>query len=216
MSNAKNQTSIRVLLADDHPALRVGLRVLLEQATDIVVVAEAGDGREALEKVEALRPHVAVLDCQLPEMEGAAVAAEIRWRGLPTRVLALSAYDDEKNVRGMVQAGAVGYVLKDEAPEAIVKAVQAVAKGEHWFSGRATARMAAWARGEHPRTADLTKRELDILRLLASGKTNKEIAHTLVVAERTVEFHVSNVLSKLGVGSRMQAAIWAKEHGLNT
>ncbi|MDP2662731.1 MAG: response regulator transcription factor [Dehalococcoidia bacterium] len=216
ISNAKNQTSIRVLLADDHPALLVGLKMLLEQTSDIVVVAEASDGREALEKVEALRPQVAVLDCHLPEMEGAAVAAEIRRRGLPTRVLALSAYDDEKNVRGMVLAGAVGYILKDEAPGAIVFAVQAVARGEEWFSRKVATSLAAWARGKQPGTADLTRRELDILRLLASGKTNKEIAHTLVLAERTVEFHVSNVLSKLGVGSRMQAALWAKERGLGT
>ncbi|MBI4758948.1 MAG: response regulator transcription factor, partial [Chloroflexi bacterium] len=108
--------TIRVLLADDHPALRVGLRVLLEQAPDIVVVGEMGDGREALAQIEALRPEVIVLDCQLPGMEGTAVAAEVRRRGLPTRVLALSAYADERYVRGMIEAGAVGYLMKDEAP----------------------------------------------------------------------------------------------------
>lgn len=202
------------MLADDHPALRVGLRVLLEQASEIIVVAEAGDGREALDKIEVLRPDVAVLDCRLPEMEGTAVAAEIQRRGIPTRVLALSAYGDEKNVRGMVLAGAVGYLLKDEAPEAIVRAVKAVARGEGWFSREASARMAAWARGEQPETANLSERELEVLRLLASGKSNKEIAHTLVVAERTVEFHVGNVIRKLGVASRLQAALWAKEHGM--
>ncbi len=216
MSSAKNETLIRVLLADDHPALLVGLRVLLEQASGIVVVGEASDGREALEKVEALRPHVAVLDCHLPEMEGAVVAAEIRRRGLPTHVLALSAYDDEKNVRGMVLAGAVGYLVKDEAPGTIVFAIQAVARGEEWFSRKVATSLAAWAREKQLEATDLSKRELDVLRLLASGKTNKQIANTLVLAERTVEFHVSNVLSKLGVSSRMQAALWAKERGMAT
>lgn len=204
---------IRVLLADDHPALRVGLRVLLEQASDVEVVAEAGDGREALEMIEALRPDVAVLDCQLPEMEGTEVAAEIRRRGLQTRVLALSAYRDERYVRGMLAAGAVGYLLKEEAPRVIVAAVQAAAGGEGWFSPEVAAKVEAWARGERSEQAVLTERELEVLRLVAKGRSNKEIAQALKVAERTVEFHVSNILSKLSVASRVEAAVWAKDHG---
>lgn len=202
--------TIRVLLADDHPALRVGLRVLLEQAPDVRVVGEAGDGREALDQVARLRPTVAVLDCQLGGLGGVEVAAEVKRRRLPTRVLALSAYSDEKYVRGMVEAGAVGYLMKEEAPGAIVAAVRAAARGEGWFGPA----VAGWLRGELPGQSDLTEREVAVLRLVVEGRTNKDIAHRLKVAERTVEFHVGNVLRKLGVASRVEAAVWAREHGL--
>ncbi|MGQ9804214.1 MAG: response regulator [Anaerolineae bacterium] len=204
--------AIRVLLADDHPILRLGLRVLLDQAPDVEVVGEAENGEEALTLIEALVPDVAVLDCQLPGIEGTQVALEIQRRGLPVRVLALSAYDDERYVRGMLEAGAAGYLLKDEAPEMIVVAVRAAAQGEGWFSARVAAQVAAWARGERP--AGLTEREMEVLRLVAEGLSNKEIAQALNVTVRTVEFHVSNALGKLGLTSRVEAAVWAKEHRL--
>lgn len=208
------QVKISVLLADDHPALRVGLRVLLEQG-QVAVVGEVGDGRQALAQIVALRPDVAVLDCQLPEMAGTEVALEVQRLGLPTRILALSAYSDEKYVRGMIAAGAVGYVLKEEAPEVIVAAVQAAATGQSWFSPAVAAQVAAWARGERPGRAELTEREHEVLRLVARGKTNKEIALALQIAERTAEFHVSNILSKLGLASRVEAAVWANQQGLD-
>ena len=203
---------IGVLLADDHPTLRLGLRVLLDQAPDVEVIGEAEDGEEALALIEALMPDVAVLDCQLPVLEGTEVAQEIRQRGLPVRVLALSAYDDERYVRGMMEAGAVGYLLKDEAPETIVAAVRAAAQGEGYFSPPVAAKVAAWARGERP--AGLTEREMEVVRLVAEGMSNKEIAHKLKVKKRTVEFHVGNILRKLGVASRVEAVVWAKEHGV--
>ncbi len=204
--------TIRVLLADDHPTLRLGLRVLLDQAPDVEVVGEAEDGEEALALIEALVPDVAVLDCQLPGLEGTEVAQEIRRRGLPVRVLALSAYDDERYVRGMLEAGAVGYLLKDEAPETIVAAVRAAARGEGYFSPAVTAKVAAWVRGERP--AGLTKREVEVVRLVAEGMSTKEIAQALSVSVRTVSFHVGNILEKLGVASRVEAAVWAKEIGI--
>ncbi len=123
-------SSIRVLLVDDHPALRMGLHIVLEQAPDVHVVAEAGSGQEALALIQALRPDVAVLDCQLPDMPGSQAALELRRLGLATRVLALSAYTDDAAIRGMVVAGAAGYLLKEEAPAAIVEAVRAAARGE--------------------------------------------------------------------------------------
>ncbi len=138
---------IRVLLADDHPPLRVGLRLLLEQAPDIKVVGEAETGLEALELIEELEPDVVVLDCEMPEMDGIAVAREVQQRGLPVRVLALSAYDDPRYVRGMVQAGAVGYLLKNEAAEVIVAAVRA-AERESYFSPSVTNELLALVRGE--------------------------------------------------------------------
>ncbi len=138
------------------------------------------------------------------------MAQEIRRRGLPVRVLALSAYDDERYVRGMLEAGAVGYLLKDEAPETIVAAVRAAARGEGYFSPPVAAKVAAWVRGERP--GGLTEREVEVLKLVAKGLSNKEIAHKLKVKKRTVEFHVGNILRKLGVASRVEAAVWAKEH----
>lgn len=203
---------IRILLADDHPALRVGLRVLLEQG-GVEVVGEAGDGLTALAQIVDLQPDVAVLDCRLLGMAGADVAAEVRRRGLPVRVLALSAYSDEPHVRAMVDAGAAGYLLKDEAPGVIVAAVRAVAQGGGWFSPSVATQVAAWARGESAGPGGLTAREWEVLRLVAAGKANKAVALALGVAERTVEFHVSNILAKLGVASRVEAAVWAKERG---
>ncbi len=205
---------IRVVLADDHPTMRMGLRVLLDQAPGIEVVGEAQEGEEALALIEALRPDVAVLDCLLPGMGGAEVAAEVWRRGLPVRVLALSAYDDDRYVWGMLEAGAVGYLLKEEAPGVIVAAVRGAARGEGYFSARVAAKVAAWARGERPPRPPLTERELEVLCLLAEGLSNKEIAGRLHVAERTVAFHVSNILKKLGVTSRIEAALWAKDWGM--
>ncbi len=205
---------IRVLLADDHPALRVGLRVLLEQVPQVAVVGEAADGREALAQIEALQPDVAVLDCQLPGMAGAEVAEAVRREGLRTRILALSAYQDERYVQAMLAAGAVGYLLKDEAPGVIVAAVQAAARGQGWFSPAIAAQVGAWMRGERQGLASLTEREREVLQLVVAGKTNKEIALALAVAERTVEFHVTNILGKLSLASRVEAAVWAKDHGL--
>jgi DNA-binding NarL/FixJ family response regulator len=146
-------------------------------------------------------------------MQGAAVAAAIRRAALPARVLALSAYSDDAHLRAMLEAGAVGYLIKDEAAGAIAEAVRAAAHGEGWFSPAVAARAAAWARGEWGLPADLTEREAEVLRLVARGKSNKEVARALSVTERTVEFHVSNVLSKLNLVSRVEAAVWAKDHG---
>jgi len=193
---------IRVLLADDHPTLRVGLRVLLDQAPDVEVVGEAEDGAEALALIEATQPDVAVLDCRLPGMSGPQVAVEIKRRGLPTKVLALSSYSDDYYVRGMLEAGAVGYLLKSETPEVIVAAVRVAGSGVaplRPFSPPVAAKIDAWARGELP--AGLTRREIEVLRLVAEGLSNREIAQALSVTVWTVSFHISNILKKLGVAS---------------
>ena len=199
---------IRILLADDHPTLRVGLRVLLDQAPDVEVVGEAEDGEEALALIEALAPDVAVLDCQLPGMSGPQVAAEMQRRGLPTKVLALSSYSDDHYVRGMLEAGAVGYLLKSEAPEVIVAAVRAAVEGESYFSPPVVEKVAAWARGERP--GGLTEREQEVLRLVAEGLGNKEIAQKLIISPLTVRKHASNVYQKLGVSGRREAVAEAE------
>ncbi len=203
---------IRVLLADDHPVLRVGLRALLEQEPDIVVVGEASSGEEALARAASLRPDVVVLDCQMPDRSGPEVARQMRQRGLSGRVLALSAYQTDAYIREMLGAGAAGYLLKEEAPEVIVRAIREVARGGEYFSPAVAAKAAAWARGERP--GGLTERELEVLRCMAEGLSNKEIAARLHMTERTVAFHVSNILQKLGVVSRVEAVVWAKDRGI--
>ncbi|MEI2688618.1 MAG: response regulator transcription factor [Anaerolineae bacterium] len=208
--------TIRVILVNDHPALRMGLRIVLEQAPDVQVVAEAGTGEEALALMEALQPDVAVLDCQLPGLSGAQVAAEIRRLGLPTRVLALSAYTDDAVIQGMVQAGALGYLLKEEAPAAIVDAVRAAARGEGRWSAAVASRLAAWAvrPAASEANADLTSRELEVVRLLARGWDNQRIGQELHISEHTVRFHLRNIREKIGVQTRTEAAVWAVRSGL--
>ncbi len=204
--------NIRVFLADDHPPLRVGLRVLLEQSPDIQVIGESGDGHDALAQIESLRPDVAVIDCQLPGLEGIEVAAEIKRRGVPTRVLALSSFADERYVRGMLEADAIGYLLKEEAPERIVEAVHAAARGEEWFSAKISKLIADWSQGKHP--YGLSERDIVILRLLVSGKLNKEIAVELGFSEKTVEKYLGEIFKKIGVATRVEAAVKAVREGL--
>lgn len=203
---------IRVLLADDHPALRMGLRVLLDRAVDITVVGEASDGEAAKVLLESLQPDVAVLDCQLPGIDGVALTAWLRETGQPTRVVALSAYDDDRYMAGMLEAGALGYLLKNEAPGSIVAAVRAAAQGSSLWTGDQTARTERW-RSEVARVREsLTEREAEVLHHLANGLSNKEIAQALSITLRTTDFHVSNILRKLGALSRVEAALWARDH----
>lgn len=204
-------SSIRVLLVDDHPAFRIGLRIVLEQAPDIAVAAEAGSGADALALAQSLAPDVVVLDCQLPDLTGDAVARALRARGLSCAILALSAYTDEATVQRMVQAGALGYLVKEEAPAAIVDAVRAAARGEGRWSAAVASKLAA-SHGAAP--GELTAREEDVVRLLAQGWDNQRIAHSLGISERTARFHLSNIFSKIGVQTRTEAAVWAVRHGL--
>jgi len=210
--------AIRVVLADDHPVVRTGIRTFLEQAADIEVLAEAEDGKAALRLAEELEPDVLLLDMELPGITGVEVTRRLQAAGSLVRVLALSAYDDEQYVFGLLDAGAAGYLLKDEALEAIVAAVRGVARGEGgWFSRQVAEKVVAWARGERaapPGVARLTEREVEVLRLLARGWDNRRIAETLCIGEQTVKNHVSRIYAKLGVESRVEAVIRAISLGL--
>jgi DNA-binding NarL/FixJ family response regulator len=209
--------STRVLLADDHPSVQAGVRGALARAPDVDVVGEARDGGEALRLVEELQPDVAILDCRLPGLDGTEVARAIQERRLPTRVLALSAYADDRYVYAMLDAGAKGYLLKDEALETVVQAVRGVARGREWYTPSLRPKVGAWARGETPmpaRLAGLTEREVEVLRLMARGWDNARIAESLCIAEGTVKNHVSTVYAKLNVSSRAEAVTWVWQQGL--
>jgi DNA-binding NarL/FixJ family response regulator len=209
------KNEIRVILADDHPIVRTGIRTLLQQADDIVVVAETGNGSEVFPLVEQLAPDVLLLDMEMPGLSGVEVAVRLKEQAASVRVLALSAYDDEEYIRNLLLHGAAGYLTKEEATEIIVDAVRGVARGEQgWFSRRAIAQLSALTRHDNTPAKELSNRERDVLRLVAAGKTNLEIGHALGISEKTVEKHIGAVFNKLQVSSRVEAAVLAVQQGL--
>jgi two-component system, NarL family, response regulator LiaR len=205
--------TIRILLVDDHTVVRKGLRTFLSYDPDLEVVGEAADGSEALTKARELTPDVVVMDLLMPGMDGIAATAAIR-RELPeTEVLALTSVLEDASVVGAVRAGAIGYLLKDTQAEALCQAIKAAAAGQVQLTPRAAARlMQAISASESPEA--LTERETEVLRLLAQGYSNKQIAHSLNNTEKTIKTHVSRILSKLGVQSRTQATLYAIRTGL--
>jgi DNA-binding NarL/FixJ family response regulator len=220
---------ITVVIVDDHPIVRVGLRTILDAAADIAVVADGASAAAALRLVAQHRPDVLVLDVNLPDQNGVEVTRRLTGQDAPTAILILTAYDDERTVFGLLEAGAAGYVLKDEALETLTDAVRAVARGESWLSpaiARQVLHRAVKAPGPSrahgaeeppptcPSLASLTSREQEVLELLAQGLDNAAIAERLVLTTRTVQNHVSNIYGKLGVTSRTEAALLAIRAGL--
>jgi DNA-binding NarL/FixJ family response regulator len=207
---------ISVLIADDHGIVRSGLRMLLDRQRDIEVVAEADDGVEALEQAQARHPDVAVLDVSMPRMTGLQAAREIGSYSPDTRVLLLSMHDEERYFFEGLEAGAAGYVLKRAADTDLIDAVRTVAEGRTFLSGEAQrALMTEWLEGEGGEREDpLTPRELEVVKLIAEAYTNKQIAETLKLSEKTVESHRANVLSKLGMRDRVELARYAIRRGL--
>ncbi len=205
--------TIRILITDDHLVVRQGLRMFLSDDADIEVVGEAANGEESVQRAHELKPDVVLMDMLMPVMDGIAATAQIR-RELPdTEVIALTSVLEDDAVIGAVKAGAIGYLLKDADPEELRTAIKAAAAGQVHLTPRAAARLMREVRApESPQS--LTEREIDVLRLLAGGKANKEIALALTIGEQTVKTHVSNILMKLGVQSRTQAALHAAQIGL--
>ncbi len=213
---------IDVIIVDDHPVVRAGIRAVLDQAPDVTVVAEGAAGADALRLVAQHRPDVLVLDVNLPDVSGMDVTRQLRERDTTTAILVLTAHDDSQTIFGLLENGAAGYVLKDEALETLTDAVRAVARGETWLSPAVARHVVHRAVG----TADsplpkrpgdqspLTPRETQVLRLLAQGLDNAAIAERLVVTKRTVQNHVSHIYGKLAVNSRTEAALWAIRHRL--
>jgi DNA-binding NarL/FixJ family response regulator len=206
---------IRVLLVDDHPVVRDGIRSLLVNGGDIEIVGEATNGNRALELADALDPEVVLLDMELPDMPGIQVAREIRERHPSVKILALSAHDDPFYIRGLLELGASGYLMKEEAPNHILEAVRGVAQGDKgWVSRRVSAQMTSWVETNPQTGQKLTPREKEVLGLVVDGKTNQAIAVDLGISEKTVEKYMGEIFGKLNVTSRVEAAVFAVRTGL--
>ncbi|WP_327088184.1 response regulator transcription factor [Nonomuraea sp. NBC_01738] len=205
---------IRVLIADDHPVVRQGLRTFLDLQEDITVVGEAADGSQAVDLVAELTPDVLLLDLKMPVLDG--IATLHRLTGTATRVVILTSVSDRSDVGPAMRAGAAGFLYKDVDPTALVQAVRAVHGGQVLLAPEAAEAMmdSAPTPAYLPGPVQLTEREREVLALIAAGRSNREIAGALVVKEKTVKTHVSNVLMKLGVQDRTQAALYAVRHGL--
>lgn len=205
---------IRVLLVDDHPIVRSGIRNILEHAAGIDVVGEASDGSQGLELIQQLQPDVVLLDMELPTIPGNEIARLMREQGIPSAILALSAHDDRTYIQEVLSIGAAGYLMKEEIPENIIEAVRGVARGERgWVSRKIAAQMADWMQEDHQGPAEISNRELEVLRGVVDGKTNQEIALQLGISAKTVEKHLDGIFTKLGVASRVEAAVMAVREG---
>jgi DNA-binding NarL/FixJ family response regulator len=213
--------SVQVLIADDQQLVRSGFRMILESEDGLDVIAEAADGREAVAAARRLLPDVALIDLRMPVMDGIAATAEIvADPHVPTRVLVVTTFDTDEHVYAALRAGASGFLLKDAPPDELAAAVRLIAGGDALLAPSVTRRVIEeFARvsrdpGARAALADLTEREVDVLRLIARGLSNAEIAHDLTIGETTVKTHVGNILMKLDVRDRAQAVVAAYESGL--
>ncbi|WP_036486495.1 response regulator transcription factor [Myxosarcina sp. GI1] len=210
-ANPPESTIIRVLIVDDHPFMREGLAAVIDFKLDMSVVARACNGHEAVELFRQHQPDVTLMDLRLPEMNGVEAIATICAEFAEARIIVLTTYDGDEDIYRGLRAGAKGYVLKDAEPEELLAAIRAVYKGQQYIPPVVGAKLA-----ERMRCPELSDRELEVLRLMATGKSNLEIGTILSIAEGTVKFHVKNILSKLEVGDRTQAMIVALKRGIIT
>ncbi|MFB9238924.1 response regulator [Plantactinospora siamensis] len=207
-------TPIRLVIVDDHPVVRDGLRGMFTGDPDFAVVGEAGGGAEAVTVVEAVRPDVVLMDLRMPGMDGVAAIGEFNRRGLPARVLVLTTYDTDSDVLPAIQAGATGYLLKDTPRDDLVRAVRSAARGESVLSPSVAGRLMGRLRA--PAQEPLSPRELEVLTLIARGRSNREAAADLFISEATVKTHLLHAYGKLGVNDRAAAVAVAFQRGLLT
>jgi DNA-binding NarL/FixJ family response regulator len=217
VSESTDRTPIRVLLVDDHAVVRMGLRTFFDLQDDIEVVGEAGDGSEGVALARRLKPDVVLMDLMMPNMDGLTAIARIKSEMPETEIVAVTSFIEEEKVTAALEAGASGYLLKDAEAEEVAAAVRAAFAGEVHLDA-AVARLLAQrmrTRKTEPDPVEpLTDRERDVIRLLGQGMSNKDIGAALFITERTARTYVSNILGKLGLASRTQAALWAVEHKL--
>jgi DNA-binding NarL/FixJ family response regulator len=215
-SRNNSSTLIRVVIADDHPVVRAGILSLLGKVPNIQLAGETGEGQQVEALAGRIVPDVLVLDVNMPGLDAVGVTSRLTKQHPTLRVLVLTAFDDEAYAAGLLAAGATGYVLKDEALDSLAAAVRSVARGESWISQRVAGRLArkAVSPAHSPETETITPREREVLRLLALGLRNDEIAEKLVISRRTVQNHVSSLYGKLGLQSRAEAVLFAIRHGI--
>jgi DNA-binding NarL/FixJ family response regulator len=204
---------IRVLLAEDHPVVRAGLEGLLGAAEGIELVGAATNGEEAVELAAELEPDVVLIDLSMPRLGGIEATLRIVETRPETRVVVLTAFADRERILGAIDAGALGYLLKDASPEELLAAVHAAARGEAPLAPKAASEVLAARAGR--REAELTGREREVLGLVAEGLPNKLIARRLEISEKTVKAHLTRVFERIGVTDRTQAALWAQRHGIS-
>ncbi|MFE5793452.1 response regulator [Streptomyces sp. NPDC056503] len=209
---------IRVLLVDDHQVVRRGLRTFLEVQDDIEVVGEAGDGAEGVARAEELRPDVVLMDIKMPGTDGIEALKRLRALANPAKVLIVTSFTEQRTAVPALRAGASGYVYKDIDPDALAGAIRSVHAGHVLLQPEVAGALLAQddPQGGTGRGTTLTEREREVLGLIADGRSNREIARALVLSEKTVKTHVSNILMKLDLADRTQAALWAVRHGLTT
>ncbi|MEU0590691.1 MULTISPECIES: response regulator [Streptomyces] len=208
--------AIKVLLVDDHQVVRRGLRTFLEVQDDIEVVGEAADGAEGVERAQELKPDVILMDVKMPGMDGVDALRRLRELDNHARVLVVTSFTEQRTVVPALRAGAAGYVYKDVDPDALAGAIRSVHAGHILLQPEvAGALLSQEASGSGPgRAGSLTEREREVLGLIADGRSNREIARALILSEKTVKTHVSNILMKLDLADRTQAALWAVRHGV--
>jgi DNA-binding NarL/FixJ family response regulator len=209
-------STVRVLLADDHPLVRAGIRATLVAEGDFTLVGEAATGDETQRMCAELEPDVLLLDVHMPGPPAVETMRFVRAQSPETKVLILTAYDSDAYVRSLISAGAVGYVLKEEATQVVVRAIRTVLLGDTWFSRAIVDKMARLGVGEQPAPGSLalTEREIQVLQLAAAGQTDRQIGQGLAISERTVRRHLQSIYCKFGVNTRVEAAAHAVEMGL--
>jgi DNA-binding NarL/FixJ family response regulator len=204
---------IRLLIADDHPVVRNALTQLLGNVEDIEVIAAASDGREAVAIALESSPDVVLMDLEMPELNGIEATRALTAAGSPARVVILTTFSDRQRIMGALDAGALGYLLKDAEPEEIIRGVRAAARGDSPLAPRAAREMIS-DRAQGEANSGLSAREAEVLALVAEGLPNKLIARRLEISEKTVKAHLTSVFAQIGVTDRTQAALWAQRHNV--